>query len=464
MSTFSYHELVKDNLTDSPEFKVNKNGELSFHDLNITEILKEHGTPLKMTYLPLISKKIQNAKKMFNKAMKKLEYNGTYTYCYCTKSSHFSFILEEALNNDIHIETSSAYDIPLVRKLHKNGKLDKSKYIVCNGFKRQEYTENIVNLIQDGFVNTIPVLDNPDEFETYDQNIDVPFKVGLRLATEEVPNFNFYTSRLGIPPTKIIEFYKERLHNHSKAEVTMLHFFINSGIKDHVYYWNELAKCLKIYCQLKRICPSLNTLNIGGGLPFKNSLSFDYDYEGFIFEILSEIKKVCGENGVPEPNIFTEFGTYTVAEASANFYSVLIEKSQNDREAWYMVNNSFLTTLPDIWGIDQRFIILPINLWHNDYKSTFLGGLTCDSMDFYNAEVHNNKIFLPNFNDNEELYIGFFNTGAYQESLSGYGGIKHCLIPSPKHVILDKDKDGNITSKVFREEQSSQDMLKILGY
>ena len=129
-----------------------------------------------------------------------------------------------------------------------------------------------------------------------------------------------------------------------------------------------------------------------------------------------------------------------------------------------MVNNSFMTTLPDTWGIDQRFIILPINKWFRKYKAAFLGGLTCDSMDFYNAEIHNNKLFMPELDDKEALHIGFFNTGAYQDALAGHGGIKHCLVPSPKQVILDLDENGDLISKVFSEEQSPEDMLKILGY
>ena len=32
---------------------------------------------------------------MFNVAMAKVDYKGSYNYCYCTKSSHFSFVLEE---------------------------------------------------------------------------------------------------------------------------------------------------------------------------------------------------------------------------------------------------------------------------------------------------------------------------------------------------------------------------------
>ena len=68
------------------------------------------------------------------------------------------------------------------------------------------------------------------------------------------------------------------------------------------------------------------------------------------------------------------------------------------------------------------------------------------------------------YNKNKPLYIGFFNTGAYQDSIGGVGGLQHCLIPQPKIVLIDKDKDGNIFSRLFMEQQKAEDMLKILGY
>ena len=66
--------------------------------------------------------------------------------------------------------------------------------------------------------------------------------------------------------------------------------------------------------------------------------------------------------------------------------------------------------------------------------------------------------------DDENLYFGFFHNGAYQESLGGYGGIQHCLIPALKHILLKKDPKGNIQSELFADEQSSENMMKILGY
>lgn len=460
----TYHDLIRQTF-DFPtdEFTVNE-GELYFNGIPLMDIIKQYGTPLKLSYLPKISEQIQKAKKMFNVAMAKADYNGKYTYCYCTKSSHFSFVLEEVIKNDAHIETSSAYDMYIIKELFEKGLLTKQHYIICNGYKRPLYTDLVSETVNAGFENLIPVLDNKEELEVYKKKIKKPVKIGIRIASEEEPTFDFYTSRLGIRYIDIIDFYLNEIKKDPKFELKMLHFFINTGIKDNIHYWSELAKCLNVYYRLKQVCPTLDTLNIGGGLPIKNSLNFEYNYEYMIEQIVEQIKKFCNQKGVPEPHLFTEFGSFTVGESGANIYKIMGAKPQNDRETWYMIDNSFITTLPDTWGINQRFILLAVNKWDNEYVRVNLGGLTCDSLDYYNSEAHDNQVFLPKYDKDEPLYIGFFNTGAYQESLSGYGGIKHCLIPSPKHVLVDKDEEGNITTKLFAKEQSAKSMLKILGY
>ena len=339
------------------EFKV-EDGELYFHGINMMDVINQYGTPLKITYLPKISSQIQRAKRMFNVAMAKADYKGDYHYCYCTKSSHFEFVLREALKNDIHIETSSAFDLNLIEALEDEGAVDRDLYIICNGFKKPAYIENIANFANSGWKNIIPVLDNMHELQDLDALVNVPINIGIRIASEEEPNFEFYTSRLGIRYSDIVPFYENIISKSSKFHLKMLHFFINTGIRDTAYYWNELAKCVNVYCDLKLICPELDSLNIGGGFPIKNSLAMDFDYEYMAEEILLQIKTMCNARGVPEPNIFTEFGSFTVGESGATIFQVLDMKQQNDRERWYMIDSSFMTTLPDTWGIKQRFILL----------------------------------------------------------------------------------------------------------
>ena len=445
------------------EFKL-EDKSLQFHDIDLMKLVEDYGTPLKFTYLPQISNNIGRAKDWFNKAIKKHKYKGKYYYCYCTKSSHFKHVLDEALKNDIHIETSSAFDIDIVEKLKADGKITDKTYVISNGFKRAQYVTNIARLINNGHKNCIPIIDNYEEIDLLSQEIKGKFNIGIRIASEEEPKFEFYTSRLGIGYKNILPFYRNQIKDNKKIKLKMLHFFINTGIRDNAYYWNEFSKCLKVYANLKRICPSLDSLNIGGGFPIKNSLAFDFDYEYMVDEIINQIQEFCEQEEVEVPNIFTEFGSFTVGESGGAIYEVLYQKQQNDREKWNMINSSFITTLPDTWAINKRFVMLPINRWHDSYERVLLGGLTCDSDDYYNSEQHMNAIYLPKYNKEKPLYLGFFNTGAYQETIGGFGGLQHCLIPSPKHILIDKDENGELTTKVFAEQQKSEDLLNILGY
>ena len=126
-----YTELIHQTFNFPQEGFSVADDELYFNDIPLMEIIKQYGTPLRITYLPKIGQQIQKAKRLFNVAMAKVNYKGKYIYCYCTKSSHFSFVLDEVLKNDVHLETSSAYDIQIIKEQFKKKKL--SKDISFNG-------------------------------------------------------------------------------------------------------------------------------------------------------------------------------------------------------------------------------------------------------------------------------------------------------------------------------------------
>jgi arginine decarboxylase len=441
-----------------------KDNTLTFHGIDLQELLDKYGSPIRLTFLPKIGAQIEKARSLFRSAMEKCDYKGQYHYSYCTKSSHFKHIVNEVLEHKTQIETSSSFDIDLIERLDNDGLIPEGTVIINNGFKPQSYIEKIAKLANAGKFNVIPICDNVDEPELFARYIDGPNDIGIRMATEEEPNFEFYTSRLGIRQSHVVDFYREKIAPVSKFKLRMLHFFVDTGIKDTIYYWSELRKGIKVYCQLKRECPTLNAINIGGGLPIRNSLGFEYDYEYMILEIVRLIKEACAEEEIEEPDIFTEFGKFTVGESGAFLFSVIGQKQQNDAELWYMVDNSLMNTLPDAWGINERFILLPINFWDREYQRVNIGGLSCDNADYYNSEAHINQVYLPKVNRGEKLYVGFFHAGAYQDALSGYGGIKHCLIPSPRHIIVDYNQEGKLEHRELFPEQDVNSMLKILGY
>ena len=440
---------------------------LYFNGISLKELIEVYGTPFRLTYLPKISSQIQKAKDFFNKAIEAHNYQGAYRYCYCTKSNHFKYVLEEVLKNKVGLETSSAFDIDLLWKLYETGKIHKNTIVINNGFKNRDYLEKISGLINEGFYNVVPVCDNAEELKGYEELVEkTAVNIGLRVAISEEPNFEFYTSRLGVPYSEVVSFYKTKIAGNPKFRLQMLHFFVDKGIRDDMHYWGEFKKVLKLYCILKKICPDLKGINIGGGLPIKKSLGFAYDYDYMISEIVGQIKTACTEESIPHPDIFTEFGRYTVGESGATVFSVLGQKQQNDSELWYIVDDSLINTLPDTWGIDERFILLPINKWQNEVVKVNIGGLSCDNDDYYNSEGHIGQLYLPRYESErgEKLYLGFFHTGAYQEALGGYGGIQHCLIPSPQHILIDRDENGEIRHWQHASQQTEQEMLRILGY
>jgi arginine decarboxylase len=283
-----YTDLVKQTF-DFPQegFQV-KDNYLQFNGVDLKKLIDKYGTPFKITFLPKIGMQVSKAKKMFADAMKKNKYEAEYFYCYCTKSSHFSFIVEETIKHGVHLETSFAYDLEIIKSLYQRKKITKDTFVICNGFKTKAYTKNIAQLINSGFTNVIPILDNKNEFEEYKKSIRTkdPVKIGIRIAAEEEPTFDFYTSRLGIRTRDVLEFYVDKLKGNERFQLKMLHFFMNKGIKDDIYYWSELNKVINLYCQLKKICPELDSINIGGGFPIKHSLGFEYDYQFIINETL----------------------------------------------------------------------------------------------------------------------------------------------------------------------------------
>ena len=215
----TYNDLVHQTFHFPQEgFDTNDNNTLLFNNVDIKALIDKYGTPFKMTFLPKIGMQVAKAKKMFGDAIKKHKYGGDYYYCYCTKSSHFSFIVEETLKHNVHLETSFAYDIDIIKQLYAKKKINKDTFIICNGFKTRAYTRSIASLINDGFKNVIPVLDNKSEFEDYKKSIrsKEPVNIGLRIATEEEPTFDFYTSRLGIRSRDILEFYIHKIKRNEK--------------------------------------------------------------------------------------------------------------------------------------------------------------------------------------------------------------------------------------------------------
>ena len=71
------------------------------------------------------------------------------------------------------------------------------------------------------------------------------------------------------------------------------------------------------------------------------------------------------------------------------------------------------------------------------------------------------SLYLPV--DIQDLYIGFFAIGAYQEMLGGVRGSKHCVLPEAFELLVDRDDTGAYGFRII-PGQTANDVLRNLGY
>ena len=137
-------------------------------------------------------------------------------------------------------------------------------------------------------------------------------------------------------------------------------------------------------------------------------------------------------------------------------------KKINERtQEKYLANFSIFQSLPDFWGLGQRFPIMPItHLNKTPTRSATIWDITCDS----DGEIEFNKdnpLYLHDVNLNkEEYYLGFFLVGAYQEIL----GMRHNLFTYPNEATIEFDEDGNYKITDLIGTQSLNDILIDLDY
>jgi arginine decarboxylase len=110
----------------------------------------------------------------------------------------------------------------------------------------------------------------------------------------------------------------------------------------------------------------------------------------------------------------------------------------------YLLNFSVFRSLPDAWALDQLFPIVPLARLATEptAKGTIVD-ITCDSdgkVDSFigDGDLQNSFLWFHEF-DGKPYYVGFFLTGAYQDTL----GDMHNLFGrmDEAHVLLDADEE-----------------------
>ena len=130
----------------------------------------------------------------------------------------------------------------------------------------------------------------------------------------------------------------------------------------------------------------------------------------------------------------------------------------------YFCNFSLFQSLPDAWGIDQIFPIMPLShLNERPTRSATIQDITCDSdgkiAAYVNHDQQRNYIPLHEIKEGEHYYIGVFLVGAYQEIL----GNMHNLFGDTNAVHITVDGDGYSIDQTI-DGETVADVLEYVQY
>lgn len=131
----------------------------------------------------------------------------------------------------------------------------------------------------------------------------------------------------------------------------------------------------------------------------------------------------------------------------------------------YFCNFSVFQSLPDVWGIEQVFPIVPLHrLEEPPSRRALLQDLTCDSdgrIDTYvGHDGVENTLALHELKAGDDYLLGFFMVGAYQEIL----GDMHNLFGDTDSVNVVLDGEGGYRLEQARRGDTVDDLLRYVDF
>lgn len=398
----------------------------------------------------VIEQRVEDLMDLFYDVIREYKYRGQFYYHYPMKVNQNREFVMPIISEGGNLETTSANELWVVKRLWEQHRFNSRIKVICNGPKTEQYLTLIAELKGNG-LDIVPVIEDLSEMEALQK---FRGQVGVRVDIDIKVNSHWdkKIERFGLRPEELWSLGKIK-------NLTLLHYHIASEMTNKSDFLKALRKGMEIYARLKKINPSLDTIDMGGGLSGNFTGKKKYSVKSIVYDIIKFLDKFCRENELQPPNVICEWGSYMTAPAQIIIFSVMAAKNipRSTAKQWYIIDGSFQTHLLDTWAIRKQWHVVPVNNAANKKLTrTWLAGLSCDSDDKYTAG--GTYILLPRLEDLEngnKQYIAVLDTGNYQDGFTNH----HCLNAAPMKVVC---QNGDVT--VVRRRETPDEVGKLFGW
>ncbi|RME14086.1 MAG: biosynthetic arginine decarboxylase [Bdellovibrio sp.] len=486
--------------------KLKNQKELSLYEL--VQDLRERGlrSPLLIRFPHIIQSRIERINSCFQKAIKEYEYSGKYFGVYPIKVNQQRHVLEEIVRFgkpfNLGLECGSKPELLIALAFMKNP----GSYIVCNGFKDQEYIETAL-LSQKLGQNTFIVIDRRSELDLVVEaarKLDIRPRIGFRAKIYSQGSGKWmessgFKSKFGLTPSEIVEAVDFLKQAHLLDSLELLHFHVGSQIPSIHEIKASVKEAGRIFSELCSMGAPLKFLDVGGGLGVDydgsghGDSSTNYSDQEYANDVISIIQSICEEKQVPCPHIISESGRAIVAHSSLLVFDVLGSHEMK-------VNTGALKSEPEDTPLVKELLYIyehldenNINEFYNDLQEKgietrqlfSLGGLSlkqrAKAEDLYWAIAQKMAILAKGLEEAEDIYWNlqdelsgtyFCNFSVFQSLPDSWAvgqlfpvmpihRLDECPGKRVKLVDLTCDSDGKIEKFIDTETDEWQNYLEV---
>lgn len=410
---------------------------------DMTELVKEYGTPLYV----LDEDTIRNVCRDYKNAFKEYPH---VKMMYASKALCTSALTKLLDSEGFGFDTVSIGEIYTVLKSGVS-----LENVLFNGNNKTE--EELDFAIKNG-VGRISV-DNFQEVDLiskvggrYNRMIDVLLRItpGIECHTHEYIKTGQLDSKFGFDLSQIDDVISKITTEHQNIRIRGLHAHIGSQIFEPSCFHDEIEVLISEISRIeKKFGIILDEINIGGGLGVKYVESDMPPSINDVAEVIEDsLKKHIGEYGTKYPTIYLEPGRSVISTAGVTLYTIGSMKQVPNMTKYVTVDGGMADNpRPSMYQAEYTAEIANDISGRPDEKVT-IAGRFCES-----GDILINGINLPTPQAGDILCV--YNTGAYNYSMaSNYNRVEKSAM-----VLVKDGKSDMIVKRETLDDLISHDII-----
>ncbi|MEZ4387295.1 MAG: biosynthetic arginine decarboxylase [Candidatus Krumholzibacteriia bacterium] len=330
-------------------FQINKKGHVAVTpdpaqpgQIDLFELIEAmHERDIKLPVLfrfnGILRHRVQAIYRAFAAAIDEYAYKGVYQPVYPIKVNQQHQVVAE-INEagrafNMGLEVGSKPELVAVLAIQDNPDAP----LICNGYKDREYIRLALTARRVGRRPLI-VIEKPSEVSMVldvarDLGIEPELGFRLRLTGKGAGRWEASggeRAKFGLNVPELVEALTELEAADALQYVKLLHFHVGSQLNRISSLKVALREASQVYVQLRKRCPEMSFLDVGGGLAVDYDgsqtaweSSMNYTLEEYARDVIWSVQQACDQAECPHPTIITECGRATVAYHSVLVFEVL---------------------------------------------------------------------------------------------------------------------------------------------